>query len=395
MIDSSNSVIPSEIPPTPSSSVAIPRPRVFETLQAYRGIAALLVVLYHVTAYGRDTLGYLFLKGAFIFGFTGVDFFFVLSGFIIFSAHAYDIGRPDRTSTYLLKRFVRVYPLYLLVTSIKLISFVILPTLAKPYEKSVGTIVKSLFLLPQRDLPIIGAAWTLSYEVFFYAVFGLIVHFGVAKCQILLGVWLVVLLTAQIGHWLGATLIGHYVLNFLLNERLLEFALGAFSAYYITHHKLRYSREIAIAGVMLFLIAGWAVVRGGTVYSYTASFGIPSLLLITGSAAYEASRRPTIPWLWRFLGSASYSIYLTHAMFVSGLFLAFRKVMTVARLHPALEIAFLAVGATVGGIIFYQWVERPLLSFVRARLRASGYLASAKTAPYRGGAPLLDVLPSE
>ena len=42
----------------------------------------------------------------------GVNFFFVPSGFIIFFAHAKDVGRPARIGTYLWRRFARVYPTY-------------------------------------------------------------------------------------------------------------------------------------------------------------------------------------------------------------------------------------------------------------------------------------------
>ncbi|NBQ54213.1 MAG: acyltransferase, partial [Proteobacteria bacterium] len=42
----------------------------------------------------------------------GVDFFFVLSGFIILHAHMDDIGRPARLGRYLWRRAVRVYPIY-------------------------------------------------------------------------------------------------------------------------------------------------------------------------------------------------------------------------------------------------------------------------------------------
>jgi len=63
-----------------------------------RGVAALTVVLYHATR-GLSLpqyLGYIPFGNSLGFGHAGVDFFFVLSGFIIMHAHTADIGRPER-----------------------------------------------------------------------------------------------------------------------------------------------------------------------------------------------------------------------------------------------------------------------------------------------------------
>jgi exopolysaccharide production protein ExoZ len=63
-----------------------------------RGVAALMVVFYHTTRSLSlpQYLGYIPLNNVFGFGHAGVDFFFVLSGFIITRTHTVDIGRPHR-----------------------------------------------------------------------------------------------------------------------------------------------------------------------------------------------------------------------------------------------------------------------------------------------------------
>jgi peptidoglycan/LPS O-acetylase OafA/YrhL len=69
-----------------------------KSLQACRAAAAILVVLYH-TSHGIFRLPRYFehkpFGPVFDFGFAGVDFFFVLSGFIMMHVHAADIGRPS------------------------------------------------------------------------------------------------------------------------------------------------------------------------------------------------------------------------------------------------------------------------------------------------------------
>src|SRR3984885_1419086 len=82
-----------------------------EGVEAGRGVAALLVVLYHAALHVEgDVPGSAVLWGLPHFGHAGVDFFFVLSGFIISFVHRKDVGRPDRLGHYLERRFTRVFP---------------------------------------------------------------------------------------------------------------------------------------------------------------------------------------------------------------------------------------------------------------------------------------------
>ena len=89
----------------------------FTLLQAARFFAAFLVVLHHGSGLFSqpDYFSYLALGGIFRAGDMGVDFFFVLSGFIILHAHWNDIGHPERILPYLKKRALRIYPAYLVV----------------------------------------------------------------------------------------------------------------------------------------------------------------------------------------------------------------------------------------------------------------------------------------
>src|SRR4051812_32264710 len=113
------------------------------SLQIYRGIAAILVVLFHATSYSQEKLSHPFLNNIFLFGYTGVDFFFVLSGFIIFYTHSQAISTHQPVTPYLANRLIRIYPIYWFVTLAKLITLLYDPTLAKGYEKQISVIVAS------------------------------------------------------------------------------------------------------------------------------------------------------------------------------------------------------------------------------------------------------------
>src|SRR5207302_3769566 len=85
------------------------------SLQACRALACILIVLAHTNHsifgvekyFGHKPLGCLV-----DCAFASIDFFYVLCGFIMFHAHADEIGQPRAFGPYLWKRFARIYPIY-------------------------------------------------------------------------------------------------------------------------------------------------------------------------------------------------------------------------------------------------------------------------------------------
>ena len=94
--------------------------KLFTSLQAGRALAALAVVLFHLGGIVADAkyFNVPWVAAPFRFGDAGVEFFFVLSGFIIASAHAADISRPARLIPYLQRRMIRIYPPYWIIFAI-------------------------------------------------------------------------------------------------------------------------------------------------------------------------------------------------------------------------------------------------------------------------------------
>ena len=97
-----------------------------QSVQICRGLAALLVLVYHTSAimglqkYGSQNIFNGYLSSL---GFIGVDFFFVLSGFIIPFAHQKDVGRSDQFGRYAYRRVSRIYPIYWLYLTMILIAY--------------------------------------------------------------------------------------------------------------------------------------------------------------------------------------------------------------------------------------------------------------------------------
>ncbi len=153
--------------------------RTFGTINGLRGVAALVIVAYHSSLY--DALN---LKN----GFLAVDFFFVLSGFII--AYSYDerLRKGGFITEFFLIRLVRLYPLYLLGTLIPLLPISLLAILK-------GTVIESSFanlravpfaflMLPapptigwqQGLFPLNGPAWSLFLVLVMNMLFALTVR---------------------------------------------------------------------------------------------------------------------------------------------------------------------------------------------------------------------------
>ncbi len=142
-------------------------------LEAARGIAAVLVVLYHATQFVEMT-GASPLGGVFHFGFAGVDFFFVLSGFVIAHVHGKDIGHPAALGHYAWRRFARVFPPYWTATLIVLPLALFIP-ISAPAPLTAAYLLHTFFLLPMAGFPLIPPGWTLALELFFYCLFALLI----------------------------------------------------------------------------------------------------------------------------------------------------------------------------------------------------------------------------
>lgn len=289
----------------------------------------------------------------------GVDFFFVLSGFIIAWAHWGDIGRPDRLGRYAVRRFRRIYPPYWGVLLPLSLAYFLFPAAGIPSQHDPVNFVFSFLLLPYPLPPILGVAWTLVFEMIFYVIFGLVILVG------RVGWW-------ALAAWGLAVLVANtafaalpFPLSVLLDVHNIEFLLGIVAAWALRHHRVPAPAMLAIVGSALFvaqmlskhpLLDDPLVGRLG--------YGIAAAMAMLGVVELERTRGLAVPWILRQLGAASYSIYLIHGVAISF------GVQVATRLVPrSVPLGLVAIGliltGVAAGIVYHHLAEKPLTRLMR------------------------------
>ncbi|MBD2095425.1 acyltransferase [Trichocoleus sp. FACHB-591] len=341
-----------------------------ELIQACRGIAALLVVLFHVTEFSQEKLNQNFLSGLFAFGGSGVDFFFVLSGFIIFFAHQADIGQKQKLNAFIVKRVIRVYPLYWIITLALLPIYFLIPSFGKGYERDLGVILKSLLLVPQENFPVLIVGWTLSHEIFFYFIFGLAIWLTPKVSRFVLCSWLGGTLTF---FWLSVSDRASAVqppllLNFIFNPHNLEFAFGCLAAYWVVGKRIKLGVIYLISGVVLFITSGLGDNYTNVEIPDVIAYGLPSMLVVLGAASIDLNQGWKSPTWLNELGDASYSIYLVHYPCLAACFKVAIALNLVSLFGNFLTMSLLTVIAVIVGWLTYLYLEKPLITWLRRKL---------------------------
>ncbi len=343
-----------------------------KTLEAIRGVAALLVLLYHLQDVFSARAGIIPFGGAFAVGDCGVDLFFVLSGFIITTMHAKDLGRPVRLYSFLYKRLCRLLPSVWILTALALMIYTLpIGNIAKLGKLAPSNIAASFMLLPQAQPALVNVTWTLTYEMFFYGLFAVaIVSRPVGL--VALACWQLATGLALVGVWHSQTWLGTYYLRPIC----LEFGIGMICAVIAQHEQLRRRLPVAVLGALL--LAGTTLFIGGMVFEDAVHhhllgperlliYGLGPGLLIFGCAAIEFDRQVPVPKLLVWLGTASYAIYLTNysVLTLIAVVMLHLNVMPVGWISSA-GFAVLAVAA---GGAFHALIDQPIQDRLRRRTR--------------------------
>ena len=337
----------------------------YRSIQGLRAIAALMVLSSHLfwdIVPMRTHPAGTWIEAA---GPSGVDIFFVISGFIIYhvtrrsAAQAVAFGRGRAFCEFAMKRFVRIYPLYWIVFGVATVMMIWLPPASSFVKKPQVELLLLVNSLPNYR---VQAAWTLTFEVYFYAAAALSMLFFPRRIHAGLFGWFATIALVSI----VATVFRLDIpLDYVFAPILLEFLLGMGVGLLIERGESRF-RMLALCLGVAWLLMGTIPLQadgGRAALSYLlrlACWGFPAALIVYGTAAFELGKSRVMPASLQYLGDASYSIYLWHAVIFIGVAAVFDRLGwtgVVNRSLLALVMGLIGLGV---GLLSYQFLERPL-----------------------------------
>jgi peptidoglycan/LPS O-acetylase OafA/YrhL len=349
---------------------------VYKSLQSCRAIAALLVFMYHLGATFslEKYFGTLLFYKPFSFGDSGVEFFFVLSGFIIHNAHRKDVFNGRVFLSFLKKRVIRIYPVYWIIFSLIYFGSLFLPQIGSLEAMSMQEVVQSFFLIPCHlsgvngtGAPVLVVAWSLHYEIVFYSIVGFFIVGRMGAACIL-----IIILTSCFLNHRGFGL--EYPFSHIANHYMLLFWMGMMMSYFNQLRVLKtwVSVIIAVSGFLLFLTVALDQVFWLGLYHklQTIMFGVSCSLIIFGLSnsergGFEIGGHTFL----QVLGNASYSLYLLHFPLLSLLckVCVLLGINDKGLLVTSIAYAFILFFCIYISIKFHYLIEMPVTKWLRRK----------------------------
>lgn len=338
--------------PTPTGQ---PRGTRIVGIDSLRGIAAVLVMLFHYTTrYDERYIHTGPLPFAVPWGHLGVNLFFMISGFVIFMT----LARTQRPADFIISRASRLYPAYWAAVLITWGAEAVLhaPTSAPSWGEALANFLMfhSLFGVPHVD----GVYWTLEVELLFYlAMFGLWLIGALRRPLPVIVAWLALAWVAAFSQRLVGVEVPYVVVRFLNLRYFTYFAIGI--ALYHAHRRGR------TLGLPEFAVIAFALVTIGAVESMTRAIwaiGFTALLAIAVSGHARLLSSRLLVWL----GAISYPLYLLH----EGLGWGALLLLEPAGVPPMVAVMIAIAMSLALADALHRLVEQPAMRFVRERYRA-------------------------
>ena len=344
----------------------------YRLLDAWRGVAALWVVLLHVRLETTPAPLYQFSAG----GHLGVPMFFVISGYCIASAATRSLDSPRPVRHFLTARVRRIYPPYLLASLVAAALSLLLTALIQHHVVR-GSQIADLALLHQgwrfylgaltlTQLPLhtsylIPVFWSLCYEVAFYATVALFLFWAVWTKQ-----------APPLLDALGVLTVGALVWLNLAGAACPfpwnlwpQFGLGVLVYQILAQPGQRRPWLLfLLCGVLVILYAlrhGGEGSVDGLSGGFQALFYLGFAVLLIVLFRWDGRLAGWWPvWLFSWLGMFSYSLYLIHLLALGIVTQGLNRIHVIEA-HPCLLYLVKVAVCIAGGRLFFYFCERPFL----------------------------------
>ena len=355
-------------------------------IDGLRAIAILMVVGWHYIGASAEAGSASIFWKLTIFGRSGVDLFFVLSGYLITNILLTNRDVPNYFSAFYGRRAFRILPIYFAMVA----TFVVGRTLGWSATLFDGAIPSWTYLAGLQNFWMtsretygavwLGGTWSLAIEEQFYLVFPLIVRFSslLTLRRLLIGLLVICPLLRIVAFWEGAPY-GSYGYYFLTPFRADNLAIGALIAWYeaagsITDQIRAHARRTLMRLLCVFPI--FAALIAKNTDAHMALWGHTYLAWLYGAVLFVVLQNrgadrlaPLRSGPAAFFARISYALYLVHVVVAFCLSIVFgvsRDVSTIS----GLVLAASAFGLSVAICEFsYRWLEGPLIKFGHQRFR--------------------------
>ncbi|AHF14749.1 acyltransferase family protein [Niabella soli] len=355
----------------------------YEILDGLRGVAALLVILMHVfEVFANGDHSKLIINH----GYLAVDFFFMLSGFVI--AHAYD----DRWNKMTLKgffkrRLIRLHPLILVGTTIGALLFYFQKSSMFPNIAGTGpgmfllTIIAGYLMLPMpvsmdirgwtETYPLDGPAWSLFFEYLANILYAIIIRrFSTKVLAVLVFIAAIILLqfalTSPTGDLVGGWALNEEQLRIGFTRLLFPFLAGLLLSRIIKIKKIAYG--FLFSSLMLIVVLAMPRISANGPLWQNGLYEALSIILVFPLIVYIGAcgtiKNATAKRFCSFLGDISYPLYITHypLIYLSTAWVTNHKVPLSEAFPLCILIVFIAIGIAYLSLKYYDIPVRRWLS---------------------------------
>ncbi|MBS0536848.1 MAG: acyltransferase [Proteobacteria bacterium] len=297
----------------------------FEALDAWRGICAVIVVVFHFVAMMPSSLeGSMFIRNGFLF----VDFFFLLSGFVLCHSYRSSISSVGDLRRFAIRRFGRVWPVHAVVLGVFVAVVAVVDRLPHPAvlsltpsggAYSLDALIPSVLLLNAMGLTPQGTvwngpAWSIGAEFYVYLLFAVLL---VAASRRLLATCLALSISALTLGYLFAPALMNATWDYGFIRCIASF-FGGVVAYHV-HETVRERSLMRAtlweAGAAALVVA--FVIHAGNGADDVSALSLAAPLVFGAAVVTFAGEQGALSLLlkarpFRALGRYSFSIYMIH-----------------------------------------------------------------------------------
>lgn len=353
---------------TTSGLVTIAGKNVLNNLQGLRGIAALMVCFYHISAVLPEGFVRDFLKQ----GIIGVQVFFMISGFImVHTTRTLSDKSVTGSIQFLLRRLIRIAPLYYIATFIYIADDIN----DGYFQANTVKLLKSLAFIPQMTaengpyygVPPLEVGWSLNYEMLFYVLLAISLLFGRLKYILVAGLLSIVVFVAPLlagSHFTFDYSIYHHFnteyLNFAANPIMIHFIFGMVAAHFIPFIKLSKlaAQLMLVVSSILFLVyySGLYGLEINALNDLIFCGLLFSFLLIND---YHSGGIKLNQLLVK-IGDSSYSLYLFHVIILVYMKMLFHKLNLGGTINTYGFFLFISVTCIAVSHLIYIYLEKKI-----------------------------------